>query len=313
MQTRFAILLALGVTAACAAGSTDNDDAGQPTADAAPKKDASTTKNDASSSSNDAGTTNDASTDAQTADEPDAAPPQAIVYGHSPDTLYTFDPNTHAVTLVAAFSGCSQSLLTQVIDLAIDSKMNAYATTFDGIYSVDLSIASCTLIKTGSYPNSLSFVPAGTLDSSVEALVGYFGSSYVRIDPSTGDVTSVGTLTGGYASSGDIVSVAGGGTFLTVTGNGCGDCLLQVDPTTGDMIQNYGQLTHGAVYGLGYWAGSLYGFDSAGDLFSISGGAGDAGLTTTDIALDAGVTWWGAGSTTNAPAASADGGAIATE
>ncbi len=109
------------------------------------------------------------------------------------------------------------------------------------------------------------------------------------------------------------MSVAGGGSFLTVTGNGCGDCLLQVDPKTGDMIQNYGALPHGAVYGLGYWAGTLFGFDANGDVFSINGG-GDAGLVTTDITIgDGGVTWWGAGSTTIAPATALDGGAIATQ
>ena len=178
---------------------------------------------------------------------------------------------------------------------------------------LDLQTAACTLIKAGAYPNSLSFVPVGTLDPNLEALVGYFGNSYVRVNAGTGVTSVVGTLSGGYMSSGDIVSVEGGGSFLTVTGNGCGDCLLQVDPKTGDMIQNYGALPHGSVYGLGYWAGTLFGFDANGDVFSIGGG-GDAGLVTSDITIgDGGVTWWGAGSTTIAPAAALDGGAISTQ
>jgi hypothetical protein len=250
--------------------------------------------------------------DAATADEPDAGPPEPLVYGHSPDTLYSYDVATSTVTEIGAFAGCTQSTLTEVIDLAVDSKGNAYATTFDGFYSVDLATAQCSLVKAGSYPNSLSFVPAGTLDPNVEALVGYSGSAYVRIDPSTGDVTSVGALGDGYASSGDIVSVEGGGTFLTVTGNGCGDCLLQVDPSTGDYLHSYGALPHAAVYGLAYWAGSLYGFDAAGDLFSI-GDDGQGGIATTDVVVDGGVVWWGAGSTTAAPATSPDGGAIPTQ
>ncbi len=307
-----------GLVAACAASGADasGEDSGVALNDASsgkdtgaqPKKDAASTADAYVAPQDDGGST----LDAQTADVPDVSQPKPIVFGHTPDTLYAFDVDTHNVALVGPFSGCSQTTLTQVIDLAIDSQMNAFATTFDGIYSVDLGTATCTLLKTGSYPNSLSFVPAGTLDPNVEALVGYFGSSYVRIDTSSGNTTTIGTLTGGYASSGDIVSVVGGGTFLTVTGNGCADCLLQVDPKTGDMIQSYGALPHGAVYGLGYWAGSLYGFDATGDSFSIGGG-GDAGLVTVDLVTDGGVTWWGAASTTLAPKTSADGGAISTQ
>jgi hypothetical protein len=311
-RRRLVLCLASAFGVACAASGGGTEDSGSPLPDSGTGTDATQPKKDAQSPV-DSGSSNDAANDVQTIDVFDAGtPPKEIVYGHSPDTLYTFDPTTSSVTKIAAFAGCTQTTLTQVIDLAIDSNMNAFVTTFDGVYSLDLSTAACTLIKTGSYPNSLSFVPIGTLDPMVEALVGYFGSSYVRIDTSTGAITTVGTLTGGYASSGDIVSVKGGGSFLTVTGNGCGDCLLQVDPTTGDMIQDYGALPHGAVYGLGYWAGSLYGFDNGGDIFSIGSGP-DGGLATSDIALDGGMMWWGAGSTTIAPVTAADGGAISTK
>src|SRR5580692_5329131 len=158
----------------------------------------------------------------------------AVVYAQSPTVLYKVDPIAKTMTTIGPFNGCSD-----VIDIAIDANSNGYATTFGGVYHLDLTNANCTLIASGSYPNSLSFVPKGTLDPSVEALVGYNGSTYVRIDTTTGAVTNVGGLTGGFESSGDIVSVTNGGTFLTVTGNSCGDCLLQVNPKTGDMIQNY--------------------------------------------------------------------------
>jgi hypothetical protein len=309
---RLALSCLLVVACAAPTAGEDQNDSGAPAPDAAPAKDASTKKDatgaDATAPSDDAATL-----DAQSFDASDASAPKPLVYGHTPDTLYSYDVTTSTVTLVGAFTNCTQTTGAQVIDLAIDSQMNAYVTTFDGFYSVDLQTAQCTLIKTGGYPNSLSFVPVGTLDPYVEALVGYFGNSYVRVNVGTGSTSVVGTLSGGYYSSGDIVSVEGGGSFLTVTGNGCGDCLLQVDPKSGDLIQNYGQLPHGAVYGLGYWAGTLFGFDANGDIFSIGGG-GDAGLVTNDITVgDGGVTWWGAGSTTIAPAAALDGGAISTQ
>jgi hypothetical protein len=225
------------------------------------------------------------------------------VYAHSPDTLYKVDPVAKTMTTVAPFNGCSS-----VIDLAIDQNMNAWVTTFSAVYHLDLKTAVCTLISTGTYPNSLSFVPVGTLDPSVEAMVGYFDSTYVRIDTTTGAVTTVGSLTNGYSSSGDIVSVKGGGTFLTVTGNACADCLLQVNPKTGAMIQNYGSVGHGAVFGIAFWAGTVYGFDNAGELFSIGWSGGK--LVTTNIPTTPGLQFWGAGSTTSAPVTSSDGGGI---
>lgn len=236
-----------------------------------------------------------------------AAAGATTVYAHGPGTLYKLDPTTKAVTLVGAFSGgCNE-----VIDLAVDASSHAFVTTDTGLFKVDLATAACTPIATGTYPNSLSFVPKGTLDASVEALVGYFDSQYVRIDPQTGAITSVGALRSGFESSGDIVSVAGGGSFLTVRGNGCGDCLLQVDPKTGDMIQNYGDLKHSNVFGLSFWAGTAYGFDDTGHVFSIA--PAGTSITTTDIKLPnapTGLSFWGAGSTTSAPRTDATGGGI---
>jgi hypothetical protein len=241
----------------------------------------------------------------------DAGPPAdagtiAVVYAHSDDTLYQLDPTTNAITVIGTFSGCSD-----VIDIAVDESSDAYVTTESGFYKLDLTSAACTHIADGSYPNSLSFVPKGTLDPNVEALVGYNGATYVRIDTTSGAVTNVGSLSGGYSSSGDIVSVIGGGTFLTVNGNGCSDCLLQVDPATGNLIQNYGSVSHSNVFGLAFWGGTAYGFDDQGDVFSIDVSNGQ--IVTTAIPVPnapSGLSFWGAGSTTSAPPTAADGGGI---
>jgi hypothetical protein len=237
----------------------------------------------------------------------DASGPEVdYVYAHSPTVLYKVDPVAKTMTTVGNFSAnCADE---NVIDIAVDENNNGYATTFEGVYKLDLKTAVCTLIAEGSYPNSLSFVPAGTLDPNAEALVGYNGATYVKIDTTTGNVTNVGALTGGYSSSGDIVSVKNGGTFLTVTGNSCGDCLLQVNPKTGAMVQNYGSINHGSVFGLAFWAGTAYGFDDGGQLFSITWQNNQ--LVTTNIPTTPGLEFWGAGSTTSAPPLSADGGGI---
>ena len=229
--------------------------------------------------------------------------PPAEVWGHSPDTLYKVDPNTKAVSVQGKFSGCNN-----VIDLALDSASNMYVTTQDGFYKVDKSTAACTQIAMGSYPNSLSFVPAGTLDPSVEALVGYVGDQYVRIDPSNGKITMLGLLGAGsgVVSSGDIVSVKGGPSYLTVSGGSkCSstDCLIEVDPKTGKMTTSYGSIGHSAVFGIAFWAGTVYAFDEAGDLFSVTIDASNK-LVTTPIPVPnapSGLKFWGAGSTTSAP------------
>jgi hypothetical protein len=237
---------------------------------------------------------------------PPPAPPPApvdVVYGHSATTLYKLDPTTKKVATVGDFD-CS----TQITDLAIDESSNAYATSFSAFYSVDLATAKCKLVAGGSFPNSLSFVPKGTVDPASEALVGYVGSTYVRIDPKTGAITNLGTMSGGYTSSGDVVSVKGGGTFLTAKKSGCADCLLQVDPATGAVIQDYGSVGYGSVFGIAYWGGAVYGFTDAGQLFSITAAGGK--VTTTPIAIPgapSGLKFWGAGSSTSVPAAAPDG------
>ncbi len=309
-----ACLAGFGIFAACAVSVPDENDAGGPaTSDASNSADVQATKKDAASAIDSSVPIGDAGASDATDVFEAGPPPKPIVYMHSPDTLFSFDPTTRALTTIAKFSGCSQSTNpTTALDMAIDSQMNAFVTTVDGLYKLDLTTAECTLVLEGGYPNSLSFVPAGTVDPQVEALVGYAGASYERIDTTSGNISSIGTLSGGYASSGDIVSVTGGGSFLTVTGNGCGDCLLQVDPSTGDLVQNYGALPHGAVYGLGYWGGALYGFDANGDVFAIGTG-GDGGLAVDDIVIDGGTMWYGAGSTTIAPVTGVDGGAISTQ
>lgn len=219
------------------------------------------------------------------------------VYGHGPGVLYRMDPKTKEVTTVGPFKGCNS-----VIDLAIDKDSNLYATTFGYLYKIDKATAACSQIASGSYPNSLSFVPAGTVDETKEALVGYNGATYVRIDTVSGAVSTIGSLSGGYSSSGDIVSVIGGKTYLTVTGPNCNDCIIEVNPVTGDLVKNWGPLGYGSVFGLAFWAGSAYGFTNGGQLFEVQFENEKAVTKAISIpGMPSGLSFWGAGSTTSAP------------
>ncbi|MFT3765024.1 MAG: hypothetical protein QM820_05850 [Minicystis sp.] len=222
----------------------------------------------------------------------------AEVFAHSPDTLYRLDPDAKTVTTIGPFQNCG--FFSSVIDIAIDKDGAMFAATSSGLYKVDKTTAACTLIADGSYPNSLSFVPKGTVDPNAEALVGYLGSTYVRIDTTTGQVTTIGAITGGYSSSGDIVSVIGGGTYLTVKGNNCADCIIEVDPKTGDLKKMIGPLAHTNVFGLAFWGGFAYGFDDAGELFQIDLATGTSTIIPVPNAPPT-LVFWGAGSTTSAP------------
>ena len=221
------------------------------------------------------------------------------VFSQSATLLFRLDPKTKAVTEVGPFNGCAS-----VIDIALDEASTLYAVSYTALYTVEKTTAKCTQVATGSYPNSLSFVPKGTVDPNVEALVGYEGGDYVRIDPKTGTKTKIGALGGGLTSSGDIVSVKGGKTYLTVKGNGCqtSDCIVEVDPTNGSLVKNWGAVAHSNVFGLAFWGGSVYGFDDTGNLFEVTFGA--SSITTTAITMPnkpSKLSFWGAGSSTSAP------------
>jgi hypothetical protein len=254
------------------------------------------------------------------------APPDAPgeVYGHSSDTLYKLDPTTKIVSTIGKFSGIDTSCDANegMWDIALDKDGNMYGSvmlegaecdeTAGEIVKIDKTTAAMTVLGTSAtaFPNSLSFVPAGTIDPVNEVLVGYNSDAYVRIDPTSGATTVIGDLnpnsTGQtWYSSGDIVSIIGGKTYLTATLDSTGastanDTILEVDPVTGKALTVIGEVGFGKVWGLGFWAGTAYGFDQGGDLFSIDLTSG----ASTKIPLGGsifGVSFFGAGNTTAAP------------
>ncbi|MBX3203692.1 MAG: hypothetical protein KF764_01425 [Labilithrix sp.] len=230
----------------------------------------------------------------------DAGPgsePSGEVYGHSASSLYVVDTRTHEVREVGAFRGCAH-----VVDIALDESSTIYASTGAELYLVENATGRCSRIAVGAFPNSLSFVPAGTLEPGKEVLVGYQGSTYLRIDPETGAVTKVGELGGGLESSGDLVSVRDGKSFLTVKGPDCADCLVEFDPKTGALVKNWGPLGYADAYGLAFWGGELYAFTEGGEvvLVRFEGDELVASLLNVPNAPP-GLAFRGAGSTTIAP------------
>jgi hypothetical protein len=245
---------------------------------------------------------------------PDPTRPGA--YAHSGDTLYALELSGRKATKVGRFSCLTGD--EEVYDIAVDANGNVFATTTTHFISVDPKTASCQVIAQApadEYPNSLSFVPAGTLDPSKEVLVGYgyhdvegIRDNYVRIDTTTGKMTFVGMLNGASAgseweSSGDLIALSNEGNkaFLTVThrsGTGT-DRLAEINPKTGQIIRIVGDTGQTQFFGLTYWAGKAYGFSGGGGIFSIDLATGKASPATL-AGADA-QSWYGAGITTTAP------------
>jgi len=271
----------------------------------------------------DATTSHDAQADASPSDlvasdgpageRPPPAPGK--VYAHSADTLYLLEPISKQVTVVGMFD-CTGSM----VDIAIDKtgKMTGSAgISFDNalggaLVTVDPTNAHCQELNRG--PNlltSLTYVPEGTLVANAEALVGYADDHYVRVDPATGALTDIGLLnnaaSGGtmWVSSGDVVSIKDGGTYLTVkpqngTTDGQGDRIVEVDPKTGALVRIIGPTGMDDVLGLGYWGGVAYGFTLAGRLIQIDLMTG-AGTVIPIPNAPADLMFLGAGTTTVAP------------
>lgn len=229
------------------------------------------------------------------------------VFGHSGKTLYRLNPTTNAVTPVGDFNGCASD----VTDIAINEAGEMFGTSRTELYAINKTSAACTLIKEGAYPNSLSFLPKGTLDASEEALVGFEDADYVRIDTTTGRRTIIkaNALPSDLISSGDIVSVKNGPTYLTVKAapnkNRCKteDCLIELDPVTGGQKAFYGQIAgYQKIFGLAFWAGAIYGFTDSGALIEIR--VSGTSLNTKNISIPnapAMLQFYGAGSSTAAP------------
>jgi hypothetical protein len=264
----------------------------------------------------------DAQADSTTPPPPaDGGAGPSRVYAHTADTLYLFDAASKTVSIIGKFSCLDPT--DSVLDIAVDRTGAMFGTTYQGFISVDPISANCTIVQSGSYPNSLSFVPAGTVDATKEALVGYaynttnfLADHYVRIDTSTGGITDLGDLNPvgaqtTYRASGDLISLiqAGNKTYLTVkkTPPDAGtdtttDYLAEIDPTTGMLVKVLGPTGVPNLYGFGYWAGTGYGFAFDGRVISIDMTNGSSTVLLTLKGADGGILpWYGAGVTTQAP------------
>lgn len=303
----------------------------------APKAQPLNTRDDDKDTDNDVGNDKNPDTQLGASDElqADGTKPPGRVYAHTDRLLFLFDPlalnGAGKIDSVGEFS-CLDAQ-DRMLDIAVDRTGNMYGTSDYGFLKISAVDATCSYIArpdggTSSYPNSLAFMPIGTVDDTKEALVGYgFDSNrnatdFLRIDTTTGAITKIGNLNPNgagaagqqtqYRASGDIIGLSRGGNraFLTVketvadggTANTDGfDQLAEVNPKTGAYKSIVGSTGLKDLYGVGQWAGQAYGFSFTGDVVKVDLETGRAVRVAIDVGFP--VKWFGAGVTTVAPTA----------
>jgi len=229
------------------------------------------------------------------------------VYAHSGSTLYRVDTTSLTPMIIGEMDVGTQSLT----DLAIDKNDNMVGITLDKLYSIDAGTAHTTLIKDLSQSargfTSLSYIPADFDDpASEDILVSANDKGEVfRIDPATGNASMLGTYgtvaLGKVISSGDLIGVRGLGIYATVdVGTTGSDYLAKIDPKTWKATPLGTGTGFEKIFGLGFWAGTIYGFvdmgSGAGKIIEIDPNTGAGKEVNTG-----GVRWYGAGVSTDAP------------
>jgi hypothetical protein len=196
-----------------------------------------------------------------------------ISYGAGKDqTVYAFDADAKTFKALPS-AGCPVAEETAVL-----SDGSVYITSSDNTTLFRLTSTGCAAIrKSASFPYALGTAPVGTVSATEEVLVGYMGAGdYVRVDGATGAVTVIkaGAL-GALRPSGDVTafgtrgflaaaSNTGSGSFACASG---GDCVVEVDLSTGAPIALLSHLAGFYVYGIAHSRGELLLYAGNGQVY----------------------------------------------
>jgi hypothetical protein len=135
----------------------------------------------------------------------------------------------------------------------------------------------------------MTFVDSGDL------LISDKDGNVRRLDPSSGEVTTIGEFGGGYGTAGDLVAVSDGTMFAVAEDlegdEGDSNVLVTIDPSTGEVDDVIGPIGYADVFGCAYARGKVYAFTSGGDIIEIDRLTGEGTLVKSYAEL----TFWGAG------------------
>lgn len=234
-----------------------------------------------------------------------------LIYAHSRDTLYTFSPFTNTVVEIGPFLTAAGDAAPNMLDLAVDSVGEVYTSSTDTLFTVDPATARVTPVGTfglgGEQLFALSFLTPTESPDGTEMLIGATNEgAYYRVNRVTAATSLLGRYPDGWASSGDIVSVEGLGTFATLKRADFGSDVLAriIFSSDGSSLVTVVGATRGGgvdytqIFGLGYWGREVYGFTNAGELIRINR---DTGASEVVMSMTGASNFWGAGVTTQAP------------
>lgn len=223
-----------------------------------------------------------------------------VVYAESAHTLYQVDPNPpNTIAPLCDFGGDIYPDA-GVNDIAVKTNGALYGITKNDVYAINPATCVGSYVATlaaghGDY-NCLSFTGQDTL------LAADGQGQVVTIDINTGAVADAGRFGTNLGCSGDLVSLSNGTVYATakvLNDGGVNDLLVTLDPSRGYFATPVSTNTLGykGIFGLGYWAGTLYGFDKNGHTLAIDPVQG----TSTVLHTNTGVVFYGAGTTPLAP------------
>lgn len=234
----------------------------------------------------------------------------AVIWAHSGRELFRFDPNTMRVTSMGDLDTRDEVLEIQddgrrffsLTDLAVRSDGAVYGLGRNRVWLIDPERAMATSVVEGVQGVAMTFVPPGEVSSEEELIVGYEDDGtarLARVDLDAGTVENLAFFSGDCEPSGDIASIAGLGTFVTLR---CGDdestdFLARLDVTDASL-EMIGPIGVADIWGLGFWAGVFYGFTEPGELVRIDATTGRGTIVSSDTGAEA---YWGAGVTVDAP------------
>ncbi|CAN5860326.1 hypothetical protein BH11MYX3_BH11MYX3_05290 [soil metagenome] len=225
-------------------------------------------------------------------------PEVTYVYAHTASDLYKVDPDTLAITKVGTFAWSNGT--DSMTDIAIDKTGLMLGVSFSAVYRIDPTNAVATRLSTGLSGtfNGLSFVPAAMLGTTGDdVLVGTRNADGVvfRIDPMTGQATTIGNM-GGFSSSGDLVAVTNFGTVQTADNGISNDRLVRLAPQTFAATAVGTDIGYSDIWGVAFWKDKIFGFTASGQFVTIDPTTGAGTLVQSN-----GPAWWGAAVTTSAP------------
>ena len=228
-----------------------------------------------------------------------------MVFAQTDHELYQVDPtNPGTLQDLGAFGGALTSTSADAVnDIAVRADGTLYAITKTDLYSVNPTTCVATHLLSVPAPGGNSFNCLGFLSDGT--LLGATSQGDVtRIDPTNGTTSQVGSFGNNLKCSGDIVAVSNGTSDVIfasakpISGSSSTDQLVILDATHGYQATVVGDIGSTSVFGLGFWGGKLYGFDSGGETLEIDPATGQGTVLHSSSPV---LKFYGAGTTPLAP------------